>query len=48
MSESQTSVFQPEFNRSINVADRSGRLTSNGALLLREADHRPVLVEITW
>lgn len=46
MGESQASVFQPEFNRSINVAGGSDRLTSNGGvLLLREADHQLGLIE---
>jgi hypothetical protein len=46
MGESQPTVFQPDFNHSINVEGSSDRLTSNGgALLLREADHRLGLME---
>ena len=37
MGESQPTVFQPDFNHSINVEGSSDRLTSNGgALLLRK------------
>lgn len=46
MGESQPTVFQPDFNHSINVEGSADRLTSNGgALLLREADHRLGLME---
>lgn len=46
MGEGQPTVFQPEFNRSVNIETSSDRLTSNaGAVLLREADHRLGLIE---
>ncbi len=46
MGEAQTSVFDPDFNRSIKVQAVDSRLTSHaGAILLRDFDHRLGLTE---
>jgi len=46
MGETQNTLFEPEFNRSIKVQTFSQRITSHaGAVLLREADHQLGLVE---
>jgi len=46
MGESQTRLFEPQFNRSVKVCASDDRLTSDaGLLLLREADHRLGLTE---
>lgn len=44
--ESQARLLEPTFNRSVDVETKDERITSDGGvLLLREADHRPGLVE---
>ena len=46
MGESQGTLFEPEFNRSVKVNAVDQRLTSHaGAILLREFDHRLGLIE---
>jgi hypothetical protein len=46
MGESNGSVFEPTFNRSVKLSDGDDRLTSDaGVLLLREADHRLGITE---
>ncbi len=46
MGESQSTLFEPEFNRSIKVQTSEQRITSHaGAVLLRETDHQLGLVE---
>ena len=46
MSEAQTYLFTPSFNRAIKIRQGDSRLTSHaGAIILREADHRLGLVE---
>jgi hypothetical protein len=45
MGESQSNLFEPDFNRSVKVQSTDHRITSNaGVLLLREADHRLGLI----
>ncbi len=47
MGETQNTLFEPEFNRSIKVQTFSQKLTSHaGAVLLREADHQRGLKRI--
>ena len=46
MGEAQTTVFEPEFNRSIKVHAVDQRITSHaGAILVREFDHQLGLTE---
>ena len=46
MGEAQGNLFEPDFNRSIEVESTDERLTSNaGVLLLREADHRLQVIQ---
>ncbi len=46
MGEAQATLFEPDFNRSTKGHSTDQRLTSNaGVILLREADHRPGLVD---
>jgi len=46
MGEAQSTLFEPEFNRSIKVQTSEQRITSHaGAVLLREIDHQLGLVE---
>ena len=46
MGESNGSVFEPTFNRSVKVSQGDERLTSDaGVLILREADHRLGITE---
>ena len=46
MGEAQSTLFEPEFNRSIKVQAFDQRITSHaGAVLLREVDHQLGLVE---
>ncbi len=46
MGEAQSTLFEPEFNRSIKVQTSDQRITSHaGAILLREMDHQLGLVE---
>jgi hypothetical protein len=41
LSEDQSTLFEPTFNRSVKIRGKDERITSDaGALLLREADHR--------
>ena len=47
MGETQDTLFEPDFNRSIKVQAFSQKITSHaGAVLLREADHQLGLMEL--
>ncbi len=46
MGEAQNTLFEPKFNRSIQVETSEQKITSHaGAVLLREADHQLGLIE---